>query len=39
MKRKERLTRLQTLSCLAGPGLGAPLSSYLEGALYKLICR
>src|SRR6218665_1629233 len=25
------------LSCLAEPGLGAPLSSYLEGALYKLI--
>src|SRR6218665_1275005 len=25
-------------SSLAGPGLGAPLSSYLEGALYKLIC-
>src|SRR6218665_3340602 len=27
------------LSCLAEPGLGAPLSSYLEGALYKLIDR
>src|SRR6218665_1237667 len=27
------------LSCLAEPGLGAPLSSYLEGALYKLIYR
>jgi len=27
------------LSCLAKPGLGAPLSSYLEGALYKLIYR
>src|SRR6218665_3784366 len=25
------------LSCLAEPGLGAPLSGYLEGALYKLI--
>src|SRR6218665_1574323 len=25
------------LSSLAEPGLGAPLSSYLEGALYKLI--
>src|SRR6218665_2552529 len=25
------------LSSLSGPGLGAPLSSYLEGALYKLI--
>src|SRR6218665_1754189 len=27
------------LSSLAEPGLGAPLSSYLEGTLYKLICR
>src|SRR6218665_1334957 len=27
------------LSCLAGHGLGAPLSSYLEAALYKLIDR
>jgi len=27
------------LSSLAEPGLGAPLSSYLEGALYKLIYR
>src|SRR6218665_282084 len=27
------------LSSLAGPGLGALLSSYLEGALYKLIYR
>ena len=27
------------LSSLAMPGLGAPLSSYLEGALYKLIYR
>jgi len=27
------------LSCLAESGLGAPLSSYLEGALYKLIYR
>src|SRR6218665_16760 len=27
------------LSSLAGPGLGAPLSSYLEGTLYKLIYR
>src|SRR6218665_2881575 len=27
------------LSCLAEPGLGVPLSSYLEGALYKLIYR
>src|SRR6218665_3535655 len=27
------------LSCLAEPGLGAPLSSYLERALYKLIYR
>src|SRR6218665_855989 len=27
------------LSSLAQPGLGAPLSSYLEGALYKLIYR
>src|SRR6218665_2474975 len=27
------------LSCLAEPGLGAPPSSYLEGALYKLIYR
>src|SRR6218665_1063310 len=27
------------LSSLAEPGLGAPLSSYLEGALYKLIDR
>ena len=25
------------LSSLAEPGQGAPLSSYLEGALYKLI--
>src|SRR6218665_1726142 len=25
------------LSSLSEPGLGAPLSSYLEGALYKLI--
>src|SRR6218665_3355229 len=25
------------LSSLSGPGLGAPLSSYLEGALYKLL--
>ena len=24
-------------SSLAGPGLGEPLSSYLEGALYKLL--
>ena len=27
------------LSSLAEPGMGAPLSSYLEGALYKLIDR
>src|SRR6218665_2405402 len=27
------------LSSLAEPGVGAPLSSYLEGALYKLIDR
>jgi len=27
------------LSSLAKPGLGAPLSSYLEGELYKLIYR
>src|SRR6218665_361951 len=27
------------LSSLAEPGLGAPLSSYLEGAQYKLIYR
>src|SRR6218665_3304282 len=27
------------LSFFAGPGLGAPLSSYLEGALYKLLYR
>jgi len=27
------------LSSLAEPGLGEPLSSYLEGALYKLIYR
>ena len=27
------------LSCCAEPGLGAPLSSYLKGALYKLIYR
>src|SRR6218665_1734448 len=27
------------LSCVAEPGLGVPLSSYLEGALYKLIYR
>jgi len=32
-------TTLLGLSSLAEPGLGAPLSSYLEGALYNLIYR
>jgi len=27
------------LSSLAGPGLEAPLSSYLEGVLYELLYR
>jgi len=32
-------TTFTSLSSLAEPGLGATLSSYLEGALYKLINR
>jgi len=31
--------KLLRLSSLAEPGLGVPLSSYLKGALYKLIYR